>query len=189
MLVENAGIWPQRYRTTRQGHEIGFGVNVLGHFALRRWLGAHGLLTGSRVVVLTGDIYVMQSACPPDSRWRGPLGGMLAYCRSKLGNLWQMRELARRRSEIRVHAVHPGVVGSEFQGGITGFSGLVKRTTMLSPRAGAQTSLFCATQPALATGSYYHNTMGRMDLRSGDPAADPTKAARFWDLLESLSTR
>ena len=28
---ENAGVWPQRYRRTRQGHEIAFGVNVLAH--------------------------------------------------------------------------------------------------------------------------------------------------------------
>lgn len=38
VLVENAGVWPRVYTTTRQGHEIAFGVNVLAHFALRRAL-------------------------------------------------------------------------------------------------------------------------------------------------------
>ena len=34
LLVENAGLWPQRYARSRQGHEIAFAVNVLAHFAL-----------------------------------------------------------------------------------------------------------------------------------------------------------
>ena len=84
VLVENAGVWPQRYAETREGHEIAFGVNVLAHFALRRALAAAGLLGAARVVMLTGDIYILQSACTPDYRWAGRLGGMRAYCRSKL---------------------------------------------------------------------------------------------------------
>jgi len=58
VLVENAGVWPRSYTTTRQGREIAFGVNVLAHFALRRALQRAGLLRAARVVVLTGDIWV-----------------------------------------------------------------------------------------------------------------------------------
>ena len=42
ILVENAGVWARHYDETEQGHEINFGTNVLGHFALRR-----ELMTGS----------------------------------------------------------------------------------------------------------------------------------------------
>ena len=66
ILVENAGIWPQRYATTRQGHEIAFGVNVLAHFVLRQQLQQRGLLRDGRVVVVTGDIYLPASDCAPD---------------------------------------------------------------------------------------------------------------------------
>jgi hypothetical protein len=55
---------------------------------LRRELAAAAVLDATRVVVLTGDIYILASACTPDSRWHGAIGGMKAYCRSKLGNLW-----------------------------------------------------------------------------------------------------
>jgi len=59
LLVENAGIWPRSYATTLQGHEIAFGVDVLAHFVLRRELAAAGVLAGTRVVTLTGDIYIL----------------------------------------------------------------------------------------------------------------------------------
>ena len=87
LLVENAGVWPQQI-ARRTGFEIAFGVNVLAHFVLRRALAAAGLLGAARVVMLTGDIYILQAECTPHYRWSGPLGGMRAYCRSKLGNLW-----------------------------------------------------------------------------------------------------
>ena len=38
ILVENAGVRRRQYGETEQGHEIHFGTNVLGHFALRRIL-------------------------------------------------------------------------------------------------------------------------------------------------------
>ncbi len=188
VVVANAGVAPLGYSASAQGHELAFATNVLGHHALIRGLMQADLLAdGARVVFVTGDIYVLTKGCTPDYVFRSPVGGLMAYCRSKLGNLWQMREFARRYPAFRFHAVHPGVVGSELQGGTTGISGLFKRAMMLSVSAGAQTSLFCATQPGLASGTYYHNTMGRMDLRDDDPAADPAEAARFWDALERLS--
>jgi hypothetical protein len=37
---------------------------------------------------------------------------MMAYCRSKLGNLWIASELSRRSPELEVRVVHPGVVAA-----------------------------------------------------------------------------
>lgn len=73
--MENAGVWPRSYATTRQGHEIAFGVNVLAHFVLCRELAAAAVLDATRVVVLTGDIYILGSACTPDFPWHGAIGG------------------------------------------------------------------------------------------------------------------
>ncbi len=188
VLVANAGLWPGRFSRSAQGHEIAFATNVLGHHALTRGLQERGLLApDARVVIVTGDIYVMAEECTPDFEYGGAFGAEQAYCRSKLGNLWQMRELARRCRGLRVHAVHPGVIASELAGSSGGLAGALKRAALLSTRAGAQTSLFCATQPGLESGSYYHNTLGRVELAEGDPAADAGRAARLWDQLEALS--
>jgi NAD(P)-dependent dehydrogenase (short-subunit alcohol dehydrogenase family) len=187
LLVENAGLWPQRYARTRQGHEIAFGVNLLAHFLLRRELQRLGALAAGRVVVLTGDIYVLASACTPDFRWKGPLGGMQAYCRSKLGNLWIAAELARRAPELEVRTVHPGVVATNLGGRVGALGGWLKRQIMITPEQGAQMPLVCATQPGLESGGYWHNVHGRMRLSPRDPASDAGAAARLWETCEALA--
>ena len=188
MLIANAGLWPTRYATSAQGYEIAFATNVLGHHALIRGALERDLLAdAARVVVVTGDIYVTARRCTSDYVYEGVRGGQRAYCRSKLGNLWYTREFARRRPELRVHAVHPGVIASELGGPNTGVVGAVKRALMLAPERGAETSLFCATQPGLPSGSYYHNVLGRVELHPDDPASDEAQAAALWDRLEALA--
>ena len=184
LFIANAGLWPTRYARSAQGHEIAFATNVLGHQALLQGAIARGLLADhARVIFVTGDIYILASACTADFFYRTPLGGQRAYCRSKLGNLWQAREWAGRRPDLRVYAVHPGVIASEL--GVSWAAGL-KRSVMLPLAAGAQTTLFCATQPALPSGSYYHNVFGRVELDPRDPAADAEGAKALWECLESL---
>ncbi len=187
VLIENAGLWPQQYRKTRQGNEIAFGTNVLGHFALRRALQDAGLLPAARAVVLTGDIYVLESDCTPDFVWKGPRGGMRAYCRSKLGNLWIASELQRRFPALTVAVAHPGVVATNL-GGSGGVIGeLFRRQLMLTPEQGAQMPLWCATQPGIEKGGYYHNVLGRMRLDDHDAARDSEAARRLWEVCERLS--
>lgn len=186
LLVENAGLWPQRYAETRQGFEIAFGVNVLAHFALRERLIAAGLLPATRVVMLTGDIYVLARECTAHQRWSGPLGGMRAYCRSKLGNLWIGFELARRRPELSVAIAHPGVVATGLGGDFGGVGAWLRRRLMIPPALGAETPLYCATQP-IESGSYWHNVHGRMRLAPDDPASDAAAARRLFDECAALA--
>ncbi len=186
VVVANAGVWPARHATSAQGHEIAFATNVLGHHALIRAALEQDLLADqARVIIVTGDIYIMARGCSADYAYRGRVGGQRAYCRSKLGSLWYARELARRHPELRVHAVHPGVIASDLAVANTGIVGAVKRASMLPPEQGAQTSLFCATQPDLESGTYYHNVLGRIELHPADPAADDAGAAALWSWLRN----
>ena len=187
VLVENAGVWPARHATTRQGHEIAFGVNVLAHFTLRRALASAGILDATRVVVLTGDIYILASECTPDFAWHGRQGGMQAYCRSKLGNLWIAAELTKRSPGLEVRVVHPGVVASNLGGSAGALGDWLKRRVMISPEQGAQMPLVCATQPGLESGGYFHNVHGRMRLQESDPARDEAAAAKLWETCEALA--
>ena len=188
ILVENAGIMPMKYDETPQGHEISFGTNVLGHFALRAGLLRGCLSEKARVIVLTGDIYVFSQSCSADFRWRTPLGGIKAYHRSKLGNFWVARELQRRYPRLNVFIVHPGVVATNL--GLGGaVSRAMKQHLLIDPVAGAQTSLICATQPDLAHGSYYHNVHGEVELTNADPAMNDWEARQFWNACARLSER
>ncbi len=197
IFLQNAGLWPRAFALSPQGHEIAFATNVLGHFALTRYLLPRlgpwdiqpGTLSGvphsSRVVVVTGDIYCQADDCTPDFTWKGSGGGRMAYCRSKLGNLWFAAELQRRHPELQVCAVHPGVVASGlYTGG--GFVEWVKGRLLISDHRGAQTPLLCCTAEELEPGAYFHNTLGQVILPASDPALDAAAAARLWKQCESL---
>lgn len=187
VLVENAGIWPQRYGQTRQGFEIAFGVNLLAHFVLRQELQRRGLLDTARVIVVTGDIYIIESDCTSDHRWNGGLGGMRAYCRSKLGNIWIAAELTRRFPKLCVFVAHPGVVATNLGGNAGALGDRIKARFMIPPELGAQTALVCATQEGLENGGYYHNTGGLMRLAPSDPARDTASSKALWDHCEALA--
>ena len=187
LLVENAGIMERTPGLTTQGHERTFGVNVLGHFVLRQQLLGTGVLRDARVVVLTGDIYALQSDCTPDYAWRGRPGGLLAYCRSKLGNLWIAAELQKRYPELSVFVAHPGAVDTDLGGKAGAVAAWFKRTFMIDAELGAQTPLICATQDDLRRGAYYHNRFGLVRLRERDAALDAAGAARLWTLCEQLA--
>lgn len=184
VLCANAGVSPKGGAKTAEGYEQGFAVNCLGHHRLVQGLRANGMLSpAARIIATTGDIYCLADDCSPDFVSKGP--SPMAYARSKLGNIWQFRELAARTTDLKVTLVHPGVVATELEGGLTGLVGTFKRWAMISPDLGAQASLIAATQD-LPAGAYFHNTRGVMRLNPDDPANDLNKQAAFFELLESL---
>ena len=136
------------------------------------------------IVGTTGDIYVLAIECASDFAYRGR--GLSAYCRSKLGNLWQYAELAERYPILRVIAVHPGVVATALEGPTDGVAGRIKRAMMLSPELGAQASLIAVTQGQLESGDYFHNKHGRMILSPEDAAKAKRSSEDFWHELEQI---
>ena len=151
VFVANAGLWPADHQKSPQGHEIAFATNTLGHHALiKGMLGARLLGAGARVVILTGDIYIRASECTSDYTYEGKSGGALAYCRSKLGNLWFVGELQRRHPELEVVAVHPGVIDSNLGGKAEGLGKKMRPLVMIDTLSGAQAPLFCATHDSRA---------------------------------------
>jgi len=185
ILCANAGIWPDTYAVSKDGFESAFAVNCLGHHVLiRTFLEQGQLAKGSRVVGTTGDIYILSRACTADYWYEGR--GTQAYARSKLGNLWQYGELARRHPDLHVSIVHPGIVASGLEGSTTGIVGYLKHTLFISEELGAQASLIAATQPSIASGDYFHNMHGVMNLPANDPAQHREAAQEFWELMEGL---
>ena len=176
MLVLNAGIVPERGQTVG-GREAAYAVNVLGHHRLFRALHAGGQLAdGATVVVVTGDVLIFASS-PEPMRGVAPLR---AYARSKLGNLWQAREMARRFPNPRVVAVHPGGVATTLDGSSDGWRGKLKRITLISPELAARSVLVALDPEALPGGSYFHNVYGEVPL----PESGDAERAAFWERLE-----
>ncbi len=188
ILVENAGVWPVKYEETKQNFEIAFGTNVLGHQVLRNLLTKNFLSKNPRIVITTGDIYILKKKATKDLTYSGYYGGMKAYCQSKLGNIWIAKELQNQNPNYTVCIVHPGVVSSGLvESGKIGK--YFKSKIMLDPKRGAQTSLYVATQPDVKKGGYYHNCLGLCEFPEGDPANNISEAKDFWNLTEEIAQK
>ncbi|KAI5079557.1 hypothetical protein GOP47_0005036 [Adiantum capillus-veneris] len=124
VLVNNAGIMacPQSY--TKDGFEMQFGVNHLGHFLLTRLLlstlaESASLGLNSRVVVLASMGERFGSIDFDDLNFKGSRGynAWVAYGQSKLANCLFSLELSKRckAANIRVssNSMHPGIVDTE----------------------------------------------------------------------------
>ena len=72
ILIENAGLWPREYSTSTQGYEMAFATNVLEHYLLRtRLINMSMLVSTARIIVLTGDIYIMATEASSDFKYEG----------------------------------------------------------------------------------------------------------------------
>ena len=181
VLCANAGISATTWRQNREGFELCYAVNCLGHHRLfSAFLGNGSLRNGARIVFTTGDIYCLAADCTEDYHFHRR--GIGAYARSKLGNIWQVAEMSHRYPQFAFFAVHPGVVATELEGGMAGLVGFAKRRLFISPELGAQASLIAASQQ-LPTGSYLHAKLGLMQLEPHDIARNKALSARFWDNL------
>jgi retinol dehydrogenase-12 len=185
VLVNNAGVAGRR-GLTRQGFELMFGVNHLGHFALTSAL--LGRLTASapaRVVTVSSDAHYSAPGIDFSALRRPARGvtGLREYAVSKLGNVLFSAELGRRTAGtgVRSYALHPGVVASDIWRRVPWPVRPLVTRRMLSVTKGAQTSLYCATsnapEVAQASGQFYD----RCAPRAASAVATPELARVLWE--------
>ena len=139
LLVNNAGVMtPPKYRETPEGHELQFGTNHLGHFALTGLL-LPALLKSETPRVVTvasvahhrGDESVLEGN--PASSYEP----QQAYGNTKLANLLFAFELHRRSeaagSKLVSTAAHPGVSATNLVASPDGMGAnpIVRRTAPL----------------------------------------------------------
>jgi retinol dehydrogenase 12 len=170
VLINNAGVGGTPGRT-KDGFELVFGVNHLGHFALT--MGLLDCLTASRarVVNVASDAHYQAKGIDFDRLQRRTRGitGMPEYAVSKLCNVLFTQELARRLDGTGVtsYAVHPGVVASDIWRRVPAVVRPLVTRRMLTVEQGARTSLYCATAPVetLRSGAYYEECAERQPSR------------------------
>jgi retinol dehydrogenase 12 len=192
VLINNAGV-ARRHGLTRDGWELAFGVNHLGHFLLTTMLlsrleessGSAGI--PSRVVNVSSVSHYDATGVDFEAvchRTRS-MTGMPEYRVSKLCNVLFTQELARRLDPDAVtsHALHPGVVASDIWRPIPWPVRLLMTRSMPSTEDGARSSLYCATSEDVAgdTGHYYDE-----DCRQREPsrAATAGLAQDLWEQSE-----
>ena len=197
ILINNAGVMAIPYRKTKDGFEMQFGTNHLGHFALT------GLLidilkntTKSRVVTVSSFAHLMGRVNFDDLNSEKGYQKWLAYGQSKLANLLFAYELQRRSSKNGNNplsiAVHPGYAATNLQNSSSLFS-FTNSFMAQSQEMGALPTLYATTSPAIEGGEfigpdgflaqrgYPHKA------RSSARSHDQETAQRLWEVSEKLT--
>lgn len=196
ILINNAGIMmPPERQTTQDGHELQFGVNYLGHFALTGGL-LPLLSPRARVVSLTSLAQRAAKLDPADIGMERNYNGGRAYCNSKLLLAMFAVELHRRAGALVTSvAAHPGFATTNiFNGGQTKSTlQSVISTRLIAPllghsaAAGAQSIVHAALSSQVAGGRLY-GPQGLFGMK-GPPGEsqfassvhDPELRARIWE--------
>jgi NAD(P)-dependent dehydrogenase (short-subunit alcohol dehydrogenase family) len=206
LLINNAGVMLMPKQVTKDGFELQFGTNHLGHFALTGLVLDHLLpVRGSRVVTVSSMGHRLRAAIHfDDLQWERRYQPGAAYGQSKLANLLFTYELQRRlaaRSSATngtmAVAAHPGTSNTELTRNLPAIFRPVKAVLgpMLfqSPAMGALPTLRAATDPAVRGGQYY-GPDGFLEQRghpklvqSSAQSHDEELQRRLWTVSEELA--
>lgn len=207
ILCCNAGIMAPPYSKTKDGFELQFGVNHLGHFALTGLLLPQLMGTpGSRVVTVSSGAHKMGNIRFHDPNWEQEYGPFRAYAASKLANILFAYELNRKFELARIDsaalACHPGFADTKFQKraekrGDSEFAvavwGLFRDSVAQPPDQGSLPLVFASAHPE-AHGGEYIGPSSFLGLR-GTPKIDRSSgrsydrylAERLWKLSEKMT--
>ena len=206
LLINNAGLMrvPQ-HRTTEDGHELQFGTNHLGHFALTGRLLPHLLRSASpRVVTVASLAHHAGSRALLEGNPAEGYEPHAAYGNTKLSNILFALELQRRAeaagSNLVSNAAHPGISATNLVPNRDGMGAnpfyrfvapLLMRVVFQSADAGADPTLYAAT---VAGPGSYSGPQGRNEQRGkAGPARlrrlaqDEQLAADLWQRSEKLT--
>jgi len=190
VLINNAGVGGAR-GLTKDGFELEFGINHLGHFALTTaLLDCLAASAPARVVTVSSDSHYQAKGIDFEAVRRPTASrtGLREYAVSKLCNVLFSAELARRTEGhgVTTYALHPGVVASDIWRRVPWPLRPLMKMRMLSTEQGAATSLYCATAPELegVTGRFYDDCRER----EPSPVATPELAGELWQHSEAWTT-
>jgi NAD(P)-dependent dehydrogenase (short-subunit alcohol dehydrogenase family) len=198
LLVNNAGVMMCPETKTRQGFELQFGVNHLGHFALTNLLLSPLRATPkARVVTVSSMAHRSGKMAFDDLHFanRG-YNPRAAYTQSKLANLLFTFELQRKfeaaGADTIAVAAHPGWTSTDLQRH-TWWIRMLNPIFGMSSETGALPTLRAATAPDVKGGEYY-GPGGFLEMR-GHPGRVGTTgearslddAARLWAVSEELT--
>ena len=200
LLINNAGVMFPPRQATRDGFELQFGTNHLGHFALTGLLLELMLpVPGSRVVTVSSLAHRIRARINFDDLQ----GGTVLQPRGRVRAV-QAREpdvpLRTAAPAVRpghgttiAVAAHPGVASTELMRNTPAIVALFHVRVMSQSRRGALPVLRAATDPAGLGGQYYGPAgpggyRGRPQVVSSSPQSyDMAIQRRLWAVSEELT--
>jgi NAD(P)-dependent dehydrogenase (short-subunit alcohol dehydrogenase family) len=205
MLVNNAGIMATPETRTREGWELQFATNHLGHFALTTGLHDALAVDGARIVVVSSVGHVNADVDFDDINFeRRTYDPFDAYGQSKTANVLFAVEAAHRWAGdgIVVNALNPGrITGTNLSrhignvgAGPVRFDPKSTDVSYKNSEQGAATSTLLAGSPLVegVTGRYFEDCEEAVPYTPGvrrgvaSWAIDTDHAARLWQVSSDM---
>jgi len=193
ILINNAGVMACPLTRTKDGFELQFATNHLGHFLLTvELLPLVRKGQSPRIVTVSSLAHKQGKIHFEDLNFSSiAYRPFKAYSQSKLANILFTRELARREelagSGVTANCLHPGVVKTQLtrQQSVSArvfhfFTQVLLAPFFKTPESGAQTSIFCAVDESLegVTGKYFVDCQ---EAETTELAKNMEDAARLWE--------
>ena len=189
VLVNNAGIAGTR-ALSRDGFDLTYATNHIGPFLLTNLLlprlraAPNGRIVNVSSIAHAGVKRLDWSGL--ERRAEPKRSAFPDYAVTKLMNVLHAKELARRLAGtgVTASALHPGTVATNIWRAVPQPLQWLLKRFMLSSEAGAQTPLYCATAPELATvtGRYYDKCR---EVAPNPLADDEALAQELWARTEA----
>lgn len=212
ILMNNAGIMATPAGTTKEGYEIQFGTNHVGHALLTKLLLPTLTKTAKSGPNGTADVRIVNLSSAAErfapkpegikfdklKTADGGLGTWGRYGQSKLANIYFARALAQKHPELTVVSVHPGAINTNLMSGPIASYGwflaypakVIGMLFMKTVREGAFGQTWAAVAPiakkdgdeGVKSGTFYW-PVGRTDQGSA-LANDERLTKELWDWTE-----
>jgi retinol dehydrogenase-12 len=196
VLVNNAGLmFGAERELSADGYEMTLATNHLGPFLLTSLL--FDLLQKSpaaRIVNVASMAYRFSKPTLDDIQSERNYSPIWEYGNTKLWNIMFTQELANRLrthgiSNVTTNALHPGAVATGYgqqSGGWLSAAIKMARPFMISPKQGAETSIFLANDAKVGTisGGFFSKKKPEPVKSSFNTAANNL---RLWELSEQLT--
>jgi len=187
VLINNAGVYKRRRAVTLDGFEEMFAANYLGPYLLTRYL-LDRLRSSSSARIINVTAPSTTELNFDDLQGEGQFNPLNAFGATKMANLLFTFELARRLQDtnIRVNAVHPGLVRSSLMREAPAPLRFLIWLTSSAPEQAARDVVSLATEPE------FENTHGKF-IRKGEEveppayALDPDVRQKLWEVSENLT--
>ena len=213
ILINNAAMMACPEMPTKEGWDLQFAVNHIGHFILTKGLlPALSQSENARVVALSSTAHKMSGIRWDDIHFKDSYDKWQSYGQSKTAASLLAVELDSRMKEkgIRAFGVHPGGIFTPLQRhlekeemialgwlGEDGELSEMAAKAFKTPTQGASTSLWCATSPQLnGVGGVYCENCDIAAIQEEGPTAryvgvaewaiDTEEASRLWEVTEQI---
>ncbi|ETS80317.1 hypothetical protein PFICI_07846 [Pestalotiopsis fici W106-1] len=201
ILMNNGGIMATPEGLTKDGYEIQFGTNHVGHALLTKLLlpvlEATATMNGGDVRIVNVTSIAQEWFGPPNGllleeakTTMGGIGPWQRYGHSKIANVYFTKGLSKRYPGIRSVAVHPGGTKTSLSKGVEptqpalvqAFMDLIKRFTFADVAEGAYNQLWASTSPEAKSGLLHYPVAKEHIERT--ILKDEGVADKLWDWTE-----